>query len=98
MKNRQSAIVSLPQSREKDHFQGTMPEILGLFGVSDSKDLPAIQKAQVQSLGWEDPLEEGMTTNSSILAWRVPVDRGAWWGHKKSDMTERLSTFDDNKV
>ena len=32
----------------------------------------------VQSLGWEDPLEEGMATHSSILAWRVPVDRGAW--------------------
>ena len=29
-------------------------------------------------LGWEDPLEEGMTTHSSILAWRIPMDRGAW--------------------
>ena len=62
------------------------------------KNLPAMWETWVQSLGWEDPLEEGMTTNSSILAWRVPVDRGAWWGHKKSDMTKRLSTFDDNKV
>ena len=34
----------------------------------------------VQSLGWEDPLEKGMVTCSSILAWRVsPKDRGAWW-------------------
>ena len=33
----------------------------------------------VQSLGWEDPLEEGMATQSSfILAWRIPMDRGAW--------------------
>ena len=32
----------------------------------------------VQSLGWEDPLEEDMTTHSSILAWRTPMDRGAW--------------------
>ena len=31
----------------------------------------------VQSLGWEDPLEEEMTTHSSILAWRYPMDRGA---------------------
>ena len=31
------------------------------------------------SLGWEDPLEEGMATHSSILAWRIPMDRGAWW-------------------
>ena len=30
-------------------------------------------------LGWEDPLEKGMTTHSSILAWRIPIDRGAWW-------------------
>ena len=32
----------------------------------------------VQSLGWEDPLEEGMATHSNILAWRIPMDRGAW--------------------
>ena len=34
---------------------------------------------QVRSLGREDPLEEGMATHSSILAWRIPMDRGAWW-------------------
>ena len=33
---------------------------------------------QVGSLSWEDPLEEGMPTHSSILAWRIPTDRGAW--------------------
>ena len=32
----------------------------------------------VQSLGWEDPLEEDMATHSNILAWRIPMDRGAW--------------------
>ena len=42
------------------------------------KDLPAGQEMQVQSLGWEDPLEKGMVTHSSILAWRIPMDRGAW--------------------
>ena len=31
------------------------------------------------SLGWEDPLEEGVATQSSIPAWRIPMDRGAWW-------------------
>ena len=36
------------------------------------KNLPAIQKTQIQSLGQEDCLEEGMTTHSSILAWRIP--------------------------
>ena len=36
------------------------------------KNLPAMQETPVRSLGWEDPLEEGMTTHSSILAWRIP--------------------------
>ena len=43
------------------------------------KNLPVMQETGVQSLGWEDPLEEGMATQSSILAWRIPIDRGAWW-------------------
>ena len=33
----------------------------------------------VQSLGWKDPLEEGVATHLSILAWRIPMARGAWW-------------------
>ena len=36
------------------------------------KNLPAMQETWVRSLGWEDPLEEGMTTHSSILAWEIP--------------------------
>ena len=36
------------------------------------KDLPAMQETWVRSLGWEDPLEKGMATHSSILAWRIP--------------------------
>ena len=36
------------------------------------KNLPAIQKTWIGSLGWEDPLEKGMATHSSILAWRIP--------------------------
>ena len=42
------------------------------------KNLPAVWETWVQSLGWEDPLEEGMATDSSILGWRIPTDRGAW--------------------
>ena len=42
------------------------------------KNLPAMQETWVQSLGWEDPLEKGTATHSSILAWRIPMDRGAW--------------------
>ena len=44
---------------------------------------------KVPSLGWKDPLEEGMATLASVLAWRIPKDRGAWWatvyGVAKSD-------------
>ena len=39
---------------------------------------PAIWETCVPFLGWEDPLEEGMATHSSILAWRIPMDGGAW--------------------
>ena len=42
------------------------------------KNLPAMQETRVQSLGWEDPLEEGTATHSSILAWRTPWTGGAW--------------------
>ena len=36
------------------------------------KNLPAMQEIQVRSLGWEDPLEKGMATHSSLLAWEIP--------------------------
>ena len=42
------------------------------------KNLPSMWETWVQSLGWEDTLEEGMATHSSILAWRIAMDRGAW--------------------
>ena len=42
------------------------------------KSQPAMWETWVPSLGWEDPLEEGMATHPSILAWRIPVGRGAW--------------------
>ena len=43
-----------------------------------AKNPPAMPESWVQSLGWEDPPEKGMATHSSILAWRIPKDRGAW--------------------
>ena len=46
----------------------------------------------VQSLGWEDPLEEGMVTHSSILAWRIPMDKGAWRATVHGVTNEQLST------
>ena len=42
------------------------------------KNSPAMQETWVGSLHWEDPLEEGMATHSSIFAWSIPMDRGAW--------------------
>ena len=43
------------------------------------KNPPSMWQTWVQSLGWEEPLEEGLATPSSILAWIIPMDRGAWW-------------------
>ena len=46
---------------------------IGAFLVAQMvKNLPAMQETWVRSLGWEDPLEKGMATHSSILAWEVP--------------------------
>ena len=42
------------------------------------KNPPEMQETWIQSLGWEEPLEEGLATHSSVLAWRIPMDRGAW--------------------
>ena len=56
------------------------------------KNLPAMQETWVQSLGWEDPLEEGMATHSSILAWRIPGQRSLMhhspWGRKEPNRAE----------
>ena len=43
-----------------------------------AKNPSVLQETPVQFLGLENPLEEGMATHSSILAWRIPMDRGAW--------------------
>ena len=64
---------------------------IGFPGGSAVKNLPAMQETQVRSLGQEDPLEEGMATYSSILAWRNPWTEGPW-GRTESDTTEQLSS------
>ena len=59
------------------------------------KSPPAMQETWVRSLDWGDPLGEGMETQSSILAWRIPMDRGAWCatvhGITESDTTEQVN-------
>ena len=53
---------------------------MGLFLAAQMvKNLPAVQETWVQSLGRDDPLEEGMATHSSVLGLENPMDRGAWW-------------------
>jgi len=47
-----------------------------------------MQETWIPSLVWEDPLEEGLATHSSILAWRIPLAGYSPWGHKELDMTE----------
>ena len=60
------------------------------------KNPPPLWETWDQSLGWENPLEEGMATHASILAWRIPWTRSlaycSPWGQKESNMTEGLST------
>ena len=60
------------------------------------KNPPAIQETWVRPLGWENPLEEGMGTHSSILTWNPHGRRSlagySPWGFKESDTTEQLST------
>ena len=59
-----------------------------------------MQETWVPSLGWEDPLEEGIATHSSILAWRILVDRGAWWAivygvaKSRTQLSDKCSTGD----
>ena len=55
-----------------------MPVFMGFPGGSDGKE----SVCNVGDLGWEDPLEEGMATHSSILAWRIHMDRRVWWARR----------------
>ena len=54
-----------------------MLEIRASLVAQTVKNPPAMRETWLRSLGWEDPLEEGIEAHSSILAWRIPMDRGA---------------------
>ena len=66
------------------------------------KNPPTMQETRVQSLGWEDSLEKGMTTHSSILVWRIPWTeepvRLQSMGLQRADMTERLIFSHQNNM
>ena len=59
------------------------------------KNLFAMQKTRVRSLGWEDPLEEEMATHPNILTWEIPWTEKGYspFGYKESDMTEQQTNF-----
>ena len=65
----------------------------GFPGISVGKESPAMRETWVRSLDWEAPLEEGMATHSSILAWRILMNLEGYcpWSFNESDITERLS-------
>ena len=63
----------------------------GFLCGSAGKNLPAMQETWIRFLCWEDPLEKGKATHSSIPAWRIPWTVYSPWGHKELDTTERLS-------
>ena len=61
------------------------------------KNPPAMWETWVRPLGWEDPLEKGKATQSSILAWRIPWTIQSW-SHKESYTTEQLSLHFIQKI
>ena len=67
-----------------------------------SKNLPAMRETRVQSLDGEDPLETGMATHSSILAWRIPrtEEPGGCspWGPKGSDRTDKQAMGEERET
>ena len=82
-------LAALSSSSSRLSLDSNEPPDLvkGVFLVAQTvKNLPAMQETWVRSLGWEDPLEKGMATRSSILAWRIHGQRSlvgySPWGHK----------------
>ena len=87
MQPKKQINMFLKNGSKKEHVQTSMISITGTYPFLDTdpppwreaslvaqtvKNLPAMWKTWLQSLGWEDPLEKGMATHLSILAWRIP--------------------------
>ena len=60
------------------NFSHCLTSLRGFPVAQTVKNPPAVQETRVQFLRWEDPLVKGMATHSSIFAWTIPMDRGAW--------------------
>ena len=69
-----SWVGKIPWRRERL----ATPVFWGFLGDPNSEESACNEGDLGSVLGWEDPLEEGISTHSSILAWRIPMDRGAW--------------------
>ena len=83
----QSWVQCLVRMRTLSNLHDRLVSFLNCTLTSDNrasqvaqlvKNPPTMQETLVPFLGWEDPLEDGMTTHSIILAWRIPMDKGAW--------------------
>ena len=78
MKKMGPGIFILKKQIKHIELKGIVIEDRASLVAQRLKRLPAKRETWVRSLGWEDPLEKGIATQSIILAWTFPVDRGAW--------------------
>ena len=85
----------------RETLMGIQHRIRASTVTQTAKSPPAMQATRVRSLGWDDPLEEGMAPHSSVLAWRIPrAEEPGYspWGRKESDTTGQLSVHGYNSV
>ena len=102
-------LLNASRKRRKEGMDFKMDRFLFLIYLEQEtswvaqtvKNLPAVQEPQVQSLGWEDPLEKGMATHSRILAWRIPWTEEPsrlWSMGSQRDMTEFALMGEQEKI
>ena len=83
----------------RSYFLNCVPILWAFLEAQMVNNMPAIQETQLRSLGWEDPLEEGMATHSSILVWRIPWTeepgglQSIWLQRVRHDWSNLVYTF-----
>ena len=82
-------MVTVPILINKAVLEHSYSDLRASLATQTVKNPSAMQETWIQSLGWEDSLEEGMATSSSILAWRIPMDRGVWQAKSIGSQTVR---------